>query len=315
MYVSDVEGLYNYAEFFDFVNCFVSVYSFDDKPPEMGVMWPREKVVIDALFMDFDSKENPAVTLKDVKKFINFLLSRSTTPIVYFSGSKGFHVYVPFEPVRLFSPKDTLKRVAVTLVELLELKTADLNVAEIARVARLPLSINSKSGLPCTPISPERLLRMNYDDIVKFVKTGDYDLPELDNSAYFREFFEYVDARLLLQKGERGKRARGNVRPAKGKWKERIKHYTEVVKKHGRLSADEKVRKIHSKSEFVSRMDSKSVDGAIEHIARVHFVLMLLEEGYSDEEIHQIFSYFEDYDPKRTQYYIDYNRGRLQKDS
>ena len=53
--------------------------------------------------------------------------------------------------------------------------------------------------------------------------------------------------------------------------------------------------------------------GAIEHIARVHLVLMMIEEGWSDEEIHEAFRYAKDYNPDRVQYYIDYNRKWLAK--
>ncbi|WP_202320421.1 bifunctional DNA primase/polymerase [Archaeoglobus neptunius] len=314
MYVSDLGDLYNYIEFFDFVNCFASVYSFDAPLPEMGVMWPRDRVVIDALFMDFDSKESPKLAFKDVLKVLDFLESRSVEPLVYFSGSKGFHVYVIFEPVKLQRPKDVLKRVAVTLVELLELKTADLNVAEIARLSRLPFTLNSKSKLYCTPISPKRLKNMTYDDVIRFVKSGKYDLPHYEESGYFREAFEYVSVMLEELEREAGQRKKQRkVKPAKGRWKKRIEHYVSVLKEHGVLSADPRIVKIHSKSEYVASMPEESKRGAIEHIARVHLVFMLLEEGYSDEEIHEIFSYAKDYKREKTQYFIDYNRRRLEQ--
>lgn len=309
MYIDDAEGLYNYAEFFDFINCFVSVYSFDAPSPEMGVMWPRDKVIIDVLFMDFDDAENPSSALKDVQKFVRFLLSRGSYPLVYFSGSKGFHVYVPFKPVKLTKPKETLKRVMITVTELLELKTADLNVADIARVARLPFTVNSKSGRMCVPISPQRLLKMTYQDVVHFVREN-YDPPEYNESGYFKEFFEYVDVALDEMKPKRGQGGDVKIRGS-SKWrKERIEYYVNVVKEHGRLAVDEKIREIHSKSEWVARAGGG--EGAIEHIARVHFLMLLIQEGYSDEEIHKIFSHFEDYNREKTQYYIDYNRKRLE---
>jgi len=308
MYVDDAEGLYNYVEFFDFINCFVSVYSFDAPSPEMGAMWPRDKVIIDVLFMDFDEKENPSSALKDAQKFVKFLLNRGSYPLVYFSGSKGFHVYVPFKPAKLTKPKDTLKRVMITITELLELKTADLNVADIARVARLPFTVNTKSGRMCVPISPQRLLKMTYQDVVHFVKEN-YDAPEYRESGYFREFFEYVDVALVEMRQGRGQGGDVKIKGSSEWRKKRIEYYINVAKKHGRLAADEKIRQIHSKSEWVARAGGK--EGAIEHIARVHFVLLLLQEGYTEEEIHKIFTNFKDYTWERTQYFIDYNRRRL----
>ncbi len=82
------------------------------------------------------------------------------------------------------------------------------------------------------------------------------------------------------------------------RWKiERVKKYAEALKKYGKLTRDPEIAKRHDN----------------EHMARVHLVLLMLELGMSDEEIHSVFRHAEDYNERRTQYFIDYNRKRLKE--
>ncbi len=80
------------------------------------------------------------------------------------------------------------------------------------------------------------------------------------------------------------------------RWRlERIQKYAEALRKYGKLTKDPEIAKRHEN----------------EHMARVHLILLMLEEGFTDEQIHAVFKYAENYKPERTQYFINYNRKKL----
>jgi hypothetical protein len=80
------------------------------------------------------------------------------------------------------------------------------------------------------------------------------------------------------------------------RWRlERIQKYAEALKKYGKLMADPEIARRHEN----------------EHMARVHLILLMIEEEFTDEQIHAVFKHAEDYKENKTQYYIDYNRKWL----
>ncbi len=295
------------------IDFFASVYSFEDRECYDGRQWNREKAVINRMFFDFDCPEDPRAALKEAKKLVREL---SAPPLVTFSGAKGFHVHVVFRRVDI--RPETLKAFGVRVVERLKLKTCDTQVFEIARLSRVPFSIHGKTNLPCTPISAHRFLRMSYDDVIRFVKRGLWDQTDAELDNEFAETLEIMDYMIhdapAQEKDtpELPEQIRSMLadKAVKGR-KARIAYYVDVLQRYGRLSADEKIRAIHLKSEWIARHGAN--EGAVEHLARVHLILMMIEDGWSDEQIHTVFRLAKDYDPDRTQYYIDYNRRWLAK--
>ena len=84
-------------------------------------------------------------------------------------------------------------------------------------------------------------------------------------------------------------------------WKEnRIKYYAKVLKEHSRLEKDKKIQERHGGKEY-----------GVEHMARLHLLLLCLECGFSDDQIHEIFKYADDYEYKKTQYFITYNKKKI----
>lgn len=288
---------------------FTSVYSFEDDF-QTGKPWNRDKAVLNRLFLDFDSKENPAIALKEVKKLINKL---SAKPLVVFSGSKGFHVHIVFR--RTNASPESIRKFALMLLEKQKLKTCDPQVFEIARLCRTPFSIHSATNLKCTIIDAERIKKMYFDDVLRFVKSN-WDMPDYELDDEIVDAIEQIEIisqiekhefppysvhadQISLQKTQNGTNM-----------EKRLEMYIETLKRFGALSVNPRIREIHIKNKWVAENAKK---GAVEHIARVYLVLMLIEKGYSDEEIHSILRFAKDYDAKKTQYYIDYNRKWLEK--
>jgi len=116
---------------------------------------------VEKLFFDFDSKDlnlawkeahSLATTLQD---------SYRVQPLVCFSGSKGYHVYVWLSEVECFDSTKSTKQFYQTAQDLLlkglSFETLDKQVlGDIKRLARVPYSIHEKSLNPCTPVNTDR---------------------------------------------------------------------------------------------------------------------------------------------------------------
>jgi DNA primase catalytic subunit len=313
----DIYGLCYHTKFKD---CYLSIYSFErPKPMEK---WDRNTAKIDTLFLDFDDDSNPEKALKDTQKLVSYCLDNDITPRVYFSGKKGFHVYIDFPEINLTKTKEILRAVGYFLAEQLELTTLDTQVIEPARIGRLPFTINSKSGYRCTPLPPEKFPKMDFQQILRYVKSDFCPITPVESKNFlkFIKRYEFILESIAMRKFKeyQMKRARAKMdgilnKESKGKnWKQRrVEMYISAFKKYGKLAYDERIREIHIKSKWLSNNQQNL--GAVEHLARVHLILLLIDLGYSDEEIHEIFKLSDDYTPKMVDYYIKYNKKWLEK--
>jgi len=302
------EELFNLAKFFNFRDCYASLYSFTKYDEST---WDRDSAIIDTLLFDLDHKANLSIAFKEAKKLVSHLLDRNVMPRVYFSGKKGFHVYIDFPTISLANPKEVIKRMGVQIANRLKLTTIDFQVFEVARLIRLPFTIHGETGYRCTPIDPEKFLRLDPSSIIHYCKYNHAEI-EVHESRKFAKLLKYEDFKLSTNRVVREilkPRLRVEKRNGKGWREKRIRLYTETLREYGRLSANPEIIKIHLKSPHVNPDNA----GSIEHQARVHFVLLLIEAGYSDEEIHGIFRLAEDYNPKIVQEKIDYNRRWLKR--
>ncbi|RLI76930.1 hypothetical protein DRP07_12670 [Archaeoglobales archaeon] len=294
--VMDQYELKNLLEWYEFVDCYLSVYSFK-KWHEMSEVRKRS-VRIDCLVFDLDSADLKE-SFKEAQKLTAYLLSKKTIPRVYFSGKKGFHIYIDF-PETEIENFEALKRLGIKIAEKLDLKTVDPQVFEPARVIRIPFSKHGGSGLQCRPINPENFVEMDYLIMKTFVKHS-FSQIEVHECKSFVKLLRYEDFKISTNKALRSILRRGyRIRGKNGNgWRDRrIQQYTEALRKYGRLTADPEISKIHEGNE---------------HYARVHFNLLLVEADYSDSEIHELFKLFEDYNEKKVEYYLRYNREWLKR--
>jgi len=310
--IMDASTLYNFVKTWDFRDVYVSVFSFGEWHDSSEIR--KQSAIVNTLFLDFDH-EDLKVAFTDAKKLVQYLLEKDVIPRVYFSGAKGFHVFIDFPEVDLFFKKDALRHTVNTLIRKLKLKCIDLQVVELARVSRIPLTINSKTGYRCTPIDPEKFVKLDHNTILHFCKQS-YSPIEIHESREFADFVRRHDVVLIAQSAflESKKDVANTMKDMMPKsknsnWKRRrIEYYAKVLKEKGYLGLDPVIVKIHSKN---PKSDIEN-PGSIEHLARVHLVLLMIEEGFTDEQIHEVFKYAKDYDRDKTQYYIDYNRKWLQ---
>lgn len=85
-----------------------------------------------------------------------------------FSGSKGFHVYVPFKPTRLVNFRNAVLG-WLRHIEIMDF--IDATAIEPNRVTRIPFTINSKSGLYCVPMG-DQSTKFSLQQALTYAKEG-----------------------------------------------------------------------------------------------------------------------------------------------
>ena len=156
------------------------------------------QIVIDKIYIDLDCGEKPQNALKDVQKIFDYLNKEGINkkPLVYFSGKKGFALYIHFPVVKLFDPKYVLKEWVKRLENALTLKTVDKPLrGEIHRISRIPFTRHVKTNpmCYCYPViereiygSIEEIIEQSYNPPIREIKPDIFDnmpktLIEIDN--------------------------------------------------------------------------------------------------------------------------------------
>ncbi|MCW3983778.1 MAG: hypothetical protein NWE96_07255 [Candidatus Bathyarchaeota archaeon] len=131
---------------------------------------------VEKLFFDFDSKDL-SLAWKEANTLATVLQeSYGVKPLVCFSGSKGYHVYVWLQKTEHFDSAQTTKVFYKTAQELLlkglSFQTLDSQVlGDIKRLARVPYTLHEKSLKPCTPVNMERK-SLSLNSITLFKEQG-----------------------------------------------------------------------------------------------------------------------------------------------
>jgi len=129
------------------------------------------KPALDMISFDFDS-ENLQDSLDDVREFVKFIGVDDI--VVFFSGSKGFHVMVPWGYFPLEAspalPRQ-LKDMAKDLKE--KFPTLDTSIYNYNRKFRVPFSKHDKSGLFKFQLCTSSIKYQNIHEIIETAKDAD----------------------------------------------------------------------------------------------------------------------------------------------
>ena len=119
---------------------------------------------------DFDDEESPENSLRDVQAFLGYF--RFDHFYVAYSGSKGFHISVPFEYFGLAADENlpkTLRNLAHELKP--HFPTLDTSVYNIGRKFRAPNTRHGKTGLYKTILKSTEVDTTSMDAIKEYCKT------------------------------------------------------------------------------------------------------------------------------------------------
>lgn len=227
-----------------------------------------------------------------------------------FSGNRGFHFHIIIDPYMTipsdlpdgFSLDQLRKAVFNKVIELSSPEGVDCRSSGLfgRHLVREFFSINHKTLAYKIPVKELE---------IKFVTFPDYPKVDWDGYQFWKPSKQQMDE--LIQEIQETLKAKESIKrmiskiwslkPKKSRtigsrWRvERIAKYAEALKRYGRLTKDPEIAQRHDN----------------EHYARVHLILLMLEECWSDEQIHDVFRFAEDYNEKRTQYFINYNRKKI----
>ena len=134
--------------------------------------------VYDKIFIDIDAP-NLQDAYDDVQKLKAFEVKTHTISMrTYFSGKKGFHVFLDFPPTQFEHYKEVSRQYVETLENALDLNYIDYSVVGgITRLSRLPYTKHTTTGYLCFPISTS----MTLETIIEYAQgyRGDRDWPPL----------------------------------------------------------------------------------------------------------------------------------------
>ncbi len=149
---------------------------------------------IDKIFFDFDKSDG----LLKVRRLHKYLLEERLKHCVIFSG-RGFHVYICSEITKLKNPKSALSNIQHNICEKVGLtfgdpKTCDVDGhirGNLAQVARLPYTINPKTGLWCCFLD-EELINSSIESIQSYASNPQkkviiFDGKKINHTIFDRE--------------------------------------------------------------------------------------------------------------------------------
>lgn len=184
----------------NYTNCYATMYSFMTYTQESR---KKENVVVDCIIFDLDS-DDLNVAYEDAKRLIRWAKRHGAHPRLNFSGSKGFHVFLDLAVVNLLNPQQTLRIFMKELNEQAKLQTVDPVVTQdLKRILRLPGTINSKSGLYCTPLNVDTLPYITIDDIVAKAKhKSKYVATRRPTFGEIRDYLIKIDNTIITSRKE-----------------------------------------------------------------------------------------------------------------
>lgn len=293
-------------------NLFVTVYTFKSDLTLKDTKERYSKPIIDTIYIDLDFKDDrgegrPIVAFFDLIILLKLFISNGIIPRIYFSGNKGFNLYLDFEPIELFYPKQTIRRFVEQLERKSGIKTIDWQIiGDISRVSRIPNTFNMKGKRYCIPLVITDIPTVD-DDITLQVKmfTRILDLSQnmriislkRFNSPKVRDILQQIDNDILTQVVE--------IKPLRFAKIKRKRNVTDKIKGFRPC-----ILEIYNLSKTNIKMS---------HEKRIALCREAISCGFDKDEIVDFYKHQTDFDEeiagmKASEYYVDKMlEGDLQK--
>jgi len=305
IYVHSTEELIDRCKEEGFVDVYVSVYSFDDDP-ENGISWDRSTARFDCIFIDLDH-DILRSSFRDAQKIVRYLLDHDVVPRVYFSGKKGFHVFIDIPEIKVENPSLVRRRFLSILQSRLKLNAMDLSTIDTPRLSRLPFSIHGKTRNYCIPFDPLKLAKLDFATFASLKNDLSY-VPQVVESKEVANLLKRIAFDLSIDdflrdiKRERDSKRRKKVlRVGKEKKKSRreklLEKFIKAMEKHGKFTGDPDILKRYVVEGYK--------EGYAEFKARTSFVIQAFRAGWSEDKIIEVFKMADNYKPKKTKYHVE----------
>ena len=232
----------------------------------------NEVAYLEKLFFDFDDKEKISRAWDAALSFAeNLVKFYDASPLILFSGSKGYHVYVWLQQPYHADTPEKLKAVYGELMHMIlegiSKQTFDPQVqGDIKRLSRVPYSRHQKTGDLCVPVTA---------DLEPYKLEPGFS-EELRRHGLSSQVVEVAIGNLskLKPRPKPYRGPRGKLRPC-------IEHTLNLPS-------------VHSSP----------------HLMRVAAVAELYAEGYTEDQIVDRFRGMIEFDERRTRYFVEHGIKR-----
>jgi hypothetical protein len=269
----------------------VSVYWFRDASYLLGKVRDYSTVILNTIYLDIDdeNKQTPSIwgVYRETSKLVRYLRDNNIIPRVYFSGRKGFHVYIDFPPVKLQYPKETIKMFVSRLEKQLKLQLIDSQCSgDIARVSRIPNTKHMNSGFYCVPFTIDEFLRfLNEGDILNIAKHPRFDFKLIKHpSKVVKKHLKKIDKEI------ENEAIKNILNDVSNKKKRKFKQHDKSIRP------------------CIQRLinEAKTANFELDHQLRLAILFETLKKGWTEDQIVTIFSKQTDFDDNLTRYYINH---------
>lgn len=159
---------------YNFEDTYSTVYEYDNEEQDKANYIAPLYIDLDADHLERDYEKLRRDVLLLIRKLKTMFSLNDNNIQVFFSGSKGFHIIIPYEIFGFEYSKDINNKYKLLTTELKSYtitKSVDTRIYDNKRLFREPNSINSKTGYYKVQIDLSNLRTMSYDDLIEYAST------------------------------------------------------------------------------------------------------------------------------------------------
>ena len=155
---------------YDFTDTYSTVYSYDNKNQDLANIVAPMYIDLDIndLEKDYDKLRKDVLLL--IRRLKTMFHLQDDNMQIFFSGSKGYHIIIPYEVFGIEPSKDLNDRYKLIATELKSYtitKSIDTKIYDSKRLFREPNTINTKTGLYKVYMTIDQVREFSYDDLIK----------------------------------------------------------------------------------------------------------------------------------------------------
>jgi hypothetical protein len=159
---------------YDFTDTYSTVYSYDNKNQDLANIVAPLYIDLDIndLEKDYDKLRKDVLLL--IRKLRTVFHLQEDNIQIFFSGSKGYHIIIPYEVFGIEPSKDLNDRYKLIVTELKSYtitKSIDTRIYDSKRLFREPNTINTKTGLYKVYMTIDQVRDFSYDDLIDRART------------------------------------------------------------------------------------------------------------------------------------------------
>ena len=159
---------------YDFTDTYSTVYSYDNKNQDLANIVAPLYIDLDINDLEKDYNKLRKDVLLLIRKLRTVFHLQEDNIQIFFSGSKGYHIIIPYEVFGIEPSKDLNDRYKLIVTELKSYtitKSIDTRIYDSKRLFREPNTINTKTGLYKVYMTIDQVRDFSYDDLINRART------------------------------------------------------------------------------------------------------------------------------------------------